>query len=608
MTNNLAKRITPLCSVLILTACVSETKDDYRAQNNILPENLSQPEFVDKGGLTGKVITDKYVKGALVCFDDNKNGFCDINEASEKSYENGAFSFTKPISDKKQNSVLIAQIPVTIKSSSGVSELTQKIMLCANQVSSGQSQMITPFTTLVVNEQLYNPYINANKDEAISYLEAIKLMSKSVLEGEDYKATNNTQEIANASHLVKAYTQAFAIKESNPFSAIANVVDKIVKTKKLNINIDLLVPQKRLDQNVSLVDINKKTTWQKHYKDEVILGSGFAKDVKKIVTFSKWHNKLTILDSSDLHSAPSVQDSNKFLYVDEPRDGVDANTGASEQELTQLRISNDGSTIYSMLTKFEDGSKDIGVGVYISDISSSTVPETIFATEKNSAYFYPYKQATDIALSPDSTKFGISGNDKRIVLFDAGNLSSPTHEIQTTKKVKAITISKDNSAIFAGLYKLKKNSFGVFDVTTKSLLGEFLLEEYPTTILQKTDNEVFIASKKSNKIFHLDISDKSNIKKIAMLTASAKVKKLSFSSNGQYLIAALTAKQVNAFDLTNTLKVASMGLDDIVVDAFDIGENNIAIAYGTNVSYFNISENSQLTEAEKQAWETEHRK
>ncbi len=608
---NLAKRIVPLCSVLLLSACATETKDEFRAQSNLIPENPGRPDFVDKGGLTGRVITDKYIAGAVVCFDENKNGFCDLSEAREESFENGAFSFSKAISDTKQNTTLIAQISITIPDNSADSGTsTQKIVLSANQVDSNQPQMITPFTTLVVNEQLYNPYANANQTDAISYLAGTNLVGKPLLEGEDYIASNNATAVANATHLVDAFTQAFSIKESDPFFAIANVVDKVVKTKNLEISLDSLNPQNRLDQNLSLTDLDRTTSWVKLDDDETGMGSRFAKDVKKVVSYSKWHNKLTILDSSNVNVAPIILDSDKFLFVDDIRDAVDANTGASEQELTQLKVTNDGNTIYSMLTKYKDDSKNIGVGAYISDISSSTIPTTIFATESNLSHFYHYEDITDIALSPDNTIFGVSGNDKKIILFDAGNLSSPTHDISSSKRVKSITISQDNSLVFAGLSKKFDNSLGIFSVLTKDLLGEFSLDKHPTVILQINENEIFVASNDDNKIFHLDISDKSNIKQVALLTATEKVKDLSLSNDGQYLISTLSLKQVNAFDLTNTSKVAAITLDDVVVSAFDVNENTIAITYGTNISYFNLieSDSSNLTDIEKQAWENEHRK
>jgi len=600
----IAKKITPFCSVLLLSACMSNTS--YKAKDNLLPENPSQPKFINKGGLTGKVISDKYKEGALVCFDDNKNGFCDITEASEKTYENGAFSFAKAISDKKLNAILIAQVPIAIKQDDGTNKW-QQIVLSANQVNKGQSQIISPFTTLVVNEQLYNPFVNESQNDAISYLTATQLLDKSALEGEDFIASNNADNKKDATELVKVYTQAFSLKESDPFFVIANIIDEIVKAKTLTITINALKAQKRLDQSLSLASINKTSSWEKLYEDEVVLGSDFADDVKKVVIFSKWHNKLTVLDSSDIHSAPNVVGNEKFLFVDEPRDGIDANTGASEQDLAQIKVSNDGGTIYSMLTKAEDESKDIGVGVYISDISS-VIPNTIFATEKNSAYFYKYEDITDISLSSDNSIFAVSGNDKKIMLFNAGDLSSSTHEIKTNKKVKSIAISENNSVIYAGLSKLRNNSFAIFDIASKSQVGEFPFVEYPTAILQKSENAIFVASNKSNKIFYLDISDKSNIKQIEVLTASAKVKKISFSRNGQYLIAALTTKQVNVFDLSNKSKIAMVRLDDIVVDAFDIGETNIAVVYGTNISYFNLREGGNLSEAEKKAWENEHRK
>lgn len=609
MKHKFVKKTIPLCSVLILSACMSDTKDSFRAPDNTLPENPIQSEFINKGGLTGKVITDKYIKGARVCFDDNLNGFCDITEASEDSFDNGDFSFSKDISDAKQDSILIAQVPVVIEEADGT-EKTQIIVLSSNQVAENKSQTISPFTTLVVNEQLYNPFVNNNQNDAISYLADTNLIDLPALQGGDYIAETNSADLSNATNLLDAFVQAFIIKDSDPFFALANVVDEVVKESNLSVNIDTLNPQVRLDQTLSFVDTNNITTWEKHDEDEISLGSDFAKGSNKAVVFSKWHNKLTILDTSDVNVAPPILDSNTFLFVDAPRDAIDADTGASEQELTQVNVSDDGNTIYSMLAKFENESADIGVGVYMSDISSSVIPNTIFATENNPDNFYPHNTVTDIALSPDNTLFGISGDDKKILLFDAGSLRTVTDEITSTKRVKAIKFSNDNSVVYAGLNQKFNNSFAIFDITTKNLSGEFLLEAFPTAILETNDNKVFVASAESNKIFHLDISDKSNITQVEILTASAKVKKLSISNDGKYLIAALTTKQVNAFDLTNTAKVANVVLEDIVVDAFDTGDNNVAIVYGDNINIFSISESEggNLTDDEKQAWENEHRK
>ena len=635
---NIPIKLSPLYAALILSGCMSN--DEYKANSNILPENEISEEavYVARDGLTGKVIASDYVVGAKVCFDANKNGICNSAEASENTFSEGRFSFTQEATEANNGVPLIAEVKVDGDIS---------YVLSSNQVSIDNEQIISPFTTLVLNEQFYNPYLDGSSAEAITYLSTTKgLISEAVLNGKNYLSPVDAEIKAKAVNLVLAYTQAYALEKTDPFKTIANVVDEVVKNGGFNnITVSSLVAQDRVIHDngqgavtkvLKLENANVKLDIVRSYKEETSIGATFDSTSNKIIAYSKWHNKLSILDTSDPTVIPTNSSEDFYLNVpggEHATITVDGVSGVSEQKLDKVVVSDNGSTIYSMVKKAKSSSKDKGVGIYSSDISS-VVPSTEFARETDSKYYYNYPEITDIFLSKDSSKLIASGDDSRILIFNADDLANPV-VIDTAKRPKSIAISDDNVYVFAGVSKNFANppkELSIYNANTKNLVGSWHSTDsdfdYPVNILTKGADELFVSVDKGTKIYHLNIADKNNIVEIKTYQASEKIKKLSLTEDKKHLIVALQEKQVEVFSLERD-QVKNISFSDNITAAFNFSKDDneekyklaIITAYpikddagedvpnSAAVRYFDLTylEDTGKSDASKLAWQQEHR-
>lgn len=635
---NIPIKLSPLYAALILSGCMGN--DEYKANSNILPENETSEEavYVARDGLTGKVIARDYVVGAKVCFDANKNGICNSAEASENTFSEGKFSFTQETTEANNGVPLIAEVKVDGDIS---------YVLSSNQVSIDNEQIISPFTTLVLNEQFYNPYLDGSSAEAITYLSTTKsLTSEVVLNGKNYLSPVDAEIKAKAVNLVLAYAQAYALEKTDPFKTIANVVDEVVKNGGFNnITVSSLVAQDRVIHDdgqgavtkvLKLENANVKLDIVRSYKEETSIGATFDSTSNKIIAYSKWHNKLSVLDTSDPTVIPTNSSEDFYLNVpggEHATITVDGVSGVSEQKLDKVVVSDNGSTIYSMVKKADSSSKDKGVGIYSSDISSG-VPSREFARETNSKYYYNYPEITDIFLSKDSSKLIASGDDSRILIFNADDLANPV-VIGTDKRPKSIAISDDNAYVFAGVSKNFANppkELSIYNANTKNLVGSWHSTDsdfdYPVNILTKGSGELFVSVDKGNKIYHLNIEDKNNIAEIKTYQASEKIKKISLTEDKKHLIVALQKKQVEVFSLESD-QVKNISFSDNVTAAFNFSKDDneekyklaIITAYpikddadeevpnSAAVRYFDLTylEDTSQSDASKLAWKQEHR-
>ena len=157
-------------AVIFLSAC----GDEYQTKSNSTSKKV-QSSYIKKDGLSGRVLGVNYIKNAKVCFDINSNGKCDENETIERSYEYGKYSFTKNTTYLGRYSNLIAEINneyilISIKNSNNI---------------------ISPYTTIVVNEKMFNPYTKNDTYTAISdLLVNSSLFKENLLKGEDYIKSN----------------------------------------------------------------------------------------------------------------------------------------------------------------------------------------------------------------------------------------------------------------------------------------------------------------------------------------------------------------------------------------------------------------------------------
>ncbi len=616
-TSSLALNLTPICAALALAGC-DLANDDYAASRNIFPSNqvFDPANYVEKDGVTGKVLAGNYVVGATVCFDANKDGICNSNEPSERSYNGGKYSFAKSVSDQFPDDFLIAQVK-------GATTNDESYLLTANRATTGNTH-ISPFTTLVVNEQLYNPYLGGDYQESINYLidplNGVPVV-EAELKGEDYSA-DSTQQL-KASQLTTSYAAAYALQQNVPLDTIANVVDEVVKASNVSVTVTSIVAQERVARGLSITDLSLGLSWTTSHNDELIIGATVDSTGDKVIAYSKWHNGLNILDTSNQTASPTQTSASNFLNVIGDRHHVDTSTGASEQELSKVVSSSDGSSIYSMVQKaYENTTGDIGVGIYSSSIST-TVPTTIFASVVTGTNYYPYPAITDISLSEDNTQLIAAGNNNRVLLFDSTNLTSPTLSITTSDKIRSVAITLDKQFILAGAYKKFGHYLSIYDATTGVEITHHLLNntsaDYPKNILVLNDNEIFVLLNGSNTIYHYNIADKQNISLVNTFTASNQVNKITLSADKQYLIAVQSLKKVSIFDINHTDKIASVSLLGDAVEAFEIAAGKLAIvsskstgatsANDAKIGYYEVIDlgGVAITNAEKLAWKLDHR-
>jgi len=93
MNKNISKIVLSLSAIVALSGCGTESS--YNSSDN---SEGGDNEITSNIGLTGYVLTDRYVSDATVCFDTNKNGICEASEDSNVTDANGYYSFSKDIS------------------------------------------------------------------------------------------------------------------------------------------------------------------------------------------------------------------------------------------------------------------------------------------------------------------------------------------------------------------------------------------------------------------------------------------------------------------------------------------------------------------------------
>lgn len=586
-----------LSAIIALSSC--GTSSDYKAKNNEGGVNPTTP----KTGLTGQVLADKTLSDVTVCFDTNKDGLCGTNEDKTKTDSKGKYTFLKNISDKNPDSLLVANVKES-DSIKYVLTAKQTQGITASEVSN-KTQNITPYTTLVVNEDKYNLQVKKGTITSYKYLNDKLGLKEDIFKGKDYLTDTNI--LNDAKGLVNAYKQAYELESKNPLLSIATVVDELIKTKSYTMNITAIAPQTvdLPEDKFKLTDMSKSVSWDKAYKDETVLG--MASSDNKLIVNSRWNNRLTVVDTTD-KMLPKIIQNEKYIYVNGGKDARDSVTGATEEILRKVEMSKDGNTIYSLITKYKsDDSDNRGVGIYKANISSAVPSSVIFSRIETGNKYFKNGTISDISLSKDaSLLLASSENDKKIYGFN-NTLDKEAFEISTEKKPKSVLVSADKKYAYVGLSARKNNSLAIYDIATKKLLSEYKTE-YAPQFLAYDNNNLFVANNDENSVLELDISNKSNIKLKNTFKTSYPVKQISISDNKKYLIVSTNNKKAYIFDLSNSKRKDMLSLSENVVGAYSISNDKIAVNYGRNVGYYSITDTKpQITDDIVTQWEQAHR-
>jgi hypothetical protein len=608
MNKNISKIVLSLSAILALNGCGGSSS--YKASDNTSGgENTSDGS--NNIGLSGYILANEYIENAKVCYDINKDGICGSGEAFVISDEKGYYSFSKTVSNSNASSILLAEVK---------EDNIIKYVLSSNQ-NNTESQNITPYTSLVVNEDNYNLKVKNGDITSSAYLlSTLSNLDEVLLTGDLYLSLPSTISsdsyninlaLDNAKNLVDSYSTAYLLNTSTPLLTIASVVDEVVKNNTYSVNVTNISSQKIenseevIEEEFSLTNLNQVTSWTKSHADEVVMGSDTSEN--KIITYSKFHNRLTILDTTINTEKAVLTVSADFLNVVGGEHAVDSVSGATEQTLSKVELSNDGNTIYSLVKAYSDNSLEKGVGIYKSDITTGLNPELFARKNIGDMSFYNNFTVSDISLSLDNSIL-LASEEDGILLFNANDLSTATSTIITSKDVKSIAISNDNKYIFAGLYKRNASSLGIYSVSSGELLGEYSLSTYPSRITVGKNNDIFVGNTSKKSIYHLDISTPSLISLKNEFTFDYNIKTINLSSDDKYLITATNNNIVQVRDLSDITRYTNINTSNTVNNAFELTDKKIAVTHGLNLAYYKLVDVAgSVTDNTIDIWESTHR-
>lgn len=608
MNKNISKIVLSLSAILALNGCGGSSS--YKASDNTSGgENTSDGS--NNIGLSGYILANEYIENAKVCYDINKDGICGSGEAFVISDKKGYYSFSKTVSNSNASSILLAEVK---------EDNIIKYVLSSNQ-NNAESQNITPYTSLVVNEDNYNLKVKNGDITSSAYLlSTLSNLDEVLLNGDLYLSLPSTISsdsyninlaLDNAKNLVDSYSTAYLLNTSTPLLTIASVVDEVVKNNTYSVNVTNISSQKIenseevIEEEFSLTNLNQVTSWTKSHADEVVMGSDTSEN--KIITYSKFHNRLTILDTTINTEKAVLTVSADFLNVVGGEHAVDSVSGATEQTLSKVELSNDGNTIYSLVKAYSDNSLEKGVGIYKSDITTGLNPELFARKNIGDVNFYNNFTVSDISLSLDNSIL-LASEEDGILLFNANDLSTATSTIITSKDVKSIAISNDNKYIFAGLYKRNASSLGIYSVSSGELLGEYSLSTYPNRITVGKNNDIFVGNTSKKSIYHLDISTPSLISLKNEFTFDYNIKTINLSSDDKYLITATNNNIVQVRDLNDITRYTNINTLNTVNNAFELTDKKIAVTHGLNLAYYKLVDvTGSVTDNTIDIWESTHR-
>lgn len=597
-----------ICAAMAILGC--GTNGDYKAQDGGTPsvdtgktdgektdggktdggktdgEKTDEQTYKDKGGLSGIVYAQSAARAksySKVCFDVNTNGVCDNGEASETVYEGGKFSFEKSVSDANKGNVLLS---VAKKSEEG-----------ARGYLTSYTNNVTPYTTLVVNEVLYNPNANANVDTAKTLLSA--KFNVDLLNGK----------IESDDDISKLYTtfQSSIEKGGNVYNSIANAVNAIYKQDSLSPNVTISEQKRASAMSGTKLTLNatdKSVTWDKTDGDETYMGS-YSKS-NKAISYSRWHNALRVVDLKN----ESLIQSKKFLYIDGDRYAVDSSTGASEQILKKV-VQDDSGNVYALMKKYGDKTAD-KVGVYKINIANG-IPDVKYASAANSDNFYALQDGNDMAISKNIL---VVGSANSLTMFNSSDSASLAKPYAEKGNINVKTVSASKGFIFAGVSKRKANKLVVYDdalneiesINTNELTSSVASSIYPNQIVSY-ENMFYFSLKDDdlgNKVYVYKV-DGTSLKQVKQLSTMGQVNKLHVSSDGKILTVTTWDKKLIAYE-TDTFSSTSADISEIGYGGY-VHDDKIALAYKNSFSFYNLKkEKSSLSEADKQAWTNEYRK
>lgn len=608
--NNM-KYFISICAAFAIIGCGTDSnlasQDGGGGGGAKVPTKPVQNSYVDKGGLSGQVYmpnVSRMVNESKVCFDTNANGICDNGEDFEKIYEEGKFSFAKNISDANKDQILVANI----KNENFITTL------------SSYESNITPYTTLVVNETLYNPNANKDKNKAKELLK-VKFSDESLLNG----AMPNQNE---AKELYETFKKAGTLNIANSLDAIANAVDNIYKqnTNTPELNAENVIAQTQIqtqgaqELKITSEDPSKILRWTKTHVDETQIG--FSTNKNFALTHSKWHNSLRIIDKN----TSSIVLESKFIYVDAEKEEIDTSTGASEQLLYKVLI-DDENNIYGLT--IVNGGDSVGPkpatrdgggnGVYKVSLQKNadtySIPDTQLVKVQAGANAYRMPDGKDMALNKDT--LAIIGNE--LVTLNKNTL----------EKLKSIDLQAEGTAvamsdkyIFAGTYKERQSEFRLYDKDLNQLdsinINTFLDSNGKNRSVTKiATNGEYIAVQIATQyrktfLYKVENNKLMLVRTLTVNPRSGAVSNISFTDDNKYLLVSTLGKNVEIYNVDDFSKKIDQPTAGYVPFGAYIKDDKIGISAGSKQAdtgvffYYDITKTSAQN-VDAAAWANAHR-
>ena len=504
--NNKANLVLLMMMASLLPAC---EESDYKAgdcsagsicastSTFIEPEPLPEPEpepvpdqteYIEKDGVTGKVLGSDYWLNAVVCFDNNRNASCDASEPSTVTFEDGKYSF------KASDIIASISSKAPLLARKDIEQDAEGIALYApTPVSSTDKNInITVFTTLVHSETQFNPYTLANTTTAQASLkmtvDGFGFANEVLLSGQDYLESDvelgvDDVMFAQIDAISTSLNQAQSIAPTDIYKAVAAMLDSMyqLNTYTTSISLESINVQDIQETEVEISLSTPHVEWEIGYIEEESADLHVQGDYA--VIGSKWHNRLIVLNLAQ--EIPTTLSFNDFAASpDVERDDIDGFTGASEQSLANIRItppSSMQSVLVGVEKKNKSGSEegaDSGVGLYRANFSNpSDIPFQRFAGVSEGQDFYSFPDLNAMSLSSDGSRVALSGGNKKMVVLQVDDFSL-VNEFSSDSKYRAVMLNEGGSLAYVSLSA--PDRMEIIDVITGSKLTSLSTgTEYP---------------------------------------------------------------------------------------------------------------------------------
>jgi len=343
-------------------------------------DNKKAVEEVDK---VQPPVEQNIISGVL-CLDQNLNLECDANEV-------------------KATDLTDNEIPTELQSS--ISPTLFKLTSGGLYLAAPQNTEISAYSTLVYNEIMFNPSVNASLTDASAYLETKGITKTSITEQEE-------KWLASIKNAIEVESQA------HPYKAIAALVNKVVEDSSKfdqTVTADEISLQNFVKKELSLT--SKQVSWEESDHDEGVRDVVALKGRNLAVAGTYYHNSLVVIDTST--DEPQLKAKNLFAAVDAPRYTKDSRSGASEHSLRAVKSSPDGQHVYvSVVPKGDIGNElDDTYGLFrvaVSDegvADSHNAPNTKRFIHENVGLFFITDDGQVIVEDADQEDFIVLNSD-----------------------------------------------------------------------------------------------------------------------------------------------------------------------------------------------------